>query len=143
MGTDGDPRINSARTWFFARDIPAMTARLAWLWALGLTVGALSHAAAAQPAVGTGIRSQDIFGKFCFKAEGMSRPQPQNSRLFDHVVLIKNQCFKTLNLKVCYHNTDRCTQLTIPAYTAREAWLGAMPALRYFQYDLKEVPGPY
>jgi hypothetical protein len=99
--------------------------------------------AVAQTAAGTGIRSLDIYGKSCFTTEGFARPRSVNSRLFDHVVIVKNRCTKNVKLKICYHKTERCAEITVPPHETKEAWLGAITALRFFQYDLKELPGLY
>ena len=102
-----------------------------------------SNAATAQTASGIGIRSLDIYGKACFTTEGVARPQTPNSRLFNHVVVVKNRCPKSVKLKICYHKTERCTEVTVPPHETKEAWLGMMPVLRLFQYDLKELRGIY
>jgi hypothetical protein len=97
----------------------------------------------AQTAIGTGIRSLDIYGKSCFTTEGLARPRSLNSRLFDHVVVVRSRCPKSVKLKICYHKTERCTEITVPPHETKEAWLGAMTALRLFRYDLQELRGIY
>lgn len=102
----------------------------------------LSTPATAQIS-GTGIRSLDIYGRSCFTTEGVARAQPANPQLFNHVVIVNNRCTKSVKLKVCYHKTERCAEITVPPHETKEAWLGSVRLLRFFQYDLKELPRMY
>src|SRR5712691_4485669 len=95
----------------------------------------------AQPATGTGIKSIDIYGKQCYTIQGVARNQTINPNIFDHVIIVKNQCFKNVKLKICYHKSDRCIEMSIPSRSTKESWLGSFPSMRFFQYDAKELPG--
>jgi hypothetical protein len=109
------------------------------LLALGvLTAG---DAVSAQPDTGIGINSEVVYKKQCFAIQGVARNQTIDPKMFDHVIYVKNECFKPVKLKVCYHDTDRCVDILVPPRSNKETWLGAFPSMRFFQYDAKEVPG--
>jgi hypothetical protein len=115
---------------------------------IGILFGAIilnmlvaSPSANAQPSTGTGIKSIDIYGKQCYTIQGVARSHAINPNIFDHVIIVKNQCFKNVKLKICYHKSDRCIEMSIPHRSTKESWLGSFPSMRFFQYDAKELPG--
>ncbi len=96
------------------------------------------ESAKAQTFGQTGIHSVDIFGKQCFKVQGIARTQLNAPHLFDHVIMVDNQCFKPIKFKVCYTRSETCTAMAIPARSVKEGWLGSSP-MRFFQYDIRDT----
>ncbi len=99
--------------------------------------------ATAQTATGNGIKSDNIYEKQCFAIQGQARSQTLSPSTFDHVIVVKNKCFKPIKLRVCYHQSDRCVTIITPPRSVKETWLGSFPSLRFFEYDAKEIPGLY
>jgi hypothetical protein len=95
------------------------------------------ESATAQSFGATGINSVDIYGKQCFKVQGLARPELSVPNIFDHVIIVDNQCFKPVKLRICYHKSERCIDMEVPAQSIKEGWLGSYP-LRFFQYDIKQ-----
>ena len=78
-------------------------------------------------------------GKACYMTISDARPAKTNPNLFNHIVIIRNQCFKPIKLKICYHKTRHCIDMLVPPRTTREGWLGALPAMPKFAYDVQEI----
>jgi len=110
---------------------------------LPLAVLTTGNAVSAPPDTGKGINSEGVYKKQCFAVQGVARNQKIDPKMFDHLIFVKNECLKPVRLKVCYHETDRCVDISVPPRSSKETWLGAFPSMRFFQYDLKEVPGVF
>jgi hypothetical protein len=110
---------------------------------LALGVLTADEAASAQTAAGIGLKSEYVYEKPCYVIQGFARGQVIDPKKMDHVIQVKNKCFKAIKLKVCYHDSDHCIDIFVPPHSDKEAWLGAFPSMRYFEFDAKEVPGLY
>jgi len=108
---------------------------------LALGVFTADEAVSAQLATGSGMKSDVFYEKQCFSIQGGARSQMMDPKMFDHVIFVKNKCYKSIKLKVCYHESDHCVDILVPPRSDKETWLGAFPSMRFFQYDAKEVPG--
>jgi len=110
---------------------------------LALDVLTAGEAVSAPPDTVIGIKSGVTYRKQCFTVEGVARNQTNDPKTFDHLIFVKNDCFKSVKLKICYHQTDHCVDIFVPPHSNKETWIGAFPAMRFFQYDAKEMPGLY
>ena len=82
--------------------------------------------------------SRDAFNRPCLQIEGIARPHVVNPSILDHVVSVKNNCPKRVNVKVCYFDTDRCKPLAIGAYGREDTILGTLSGIKYFRYSVIE-----
>lgn len=102
----------------------------------------LPHAAVAQKAqivVKKSARQHlDFAGKPCLSTEGTARPLASNARIMNHVVSFDNHCFDRIKLKVCYADTEDCTDVEVPGYARKDQVIGIFPALQLFRYEVKE-----
>jgi hypothetical protein len=118
--------------------LPAMRHRIVAV-VIGLMSAVMAWApAAAQSGSGQPIRSYDRFGKVCYTAEGVIRPQTTNPTLLNHIVFVRNHCYKQIKLKVCYYKSVHCIDMVVPSQSAKEGWLGAT-TVRSFEYTLQEL----
>ncbi len=115
-----------------------LTTIFLFVWIAACAIGDIASAKA-QTSGQTGIHSVDIFGKQCFKVQGLARAQVNAPNIFDHVIIVDNQCFKPMKFKVCYTRSETCTAMAVPARSTKEGWLGSSP-MRFFQYDIKDMP---
>jgi hypothetical protein len=51
---------------------------------------------------------------------------------------VDNRCVERIKVRICYHDTDSCVDADVPGRSRKEAVIGVFPAMRTFQYDLKE-----
>lgn len=84
------------------------------------------------------LRHRDSLGRPCLDLSASSRQLPTASNLFEHIVAVRNQCLKTIRVKLCYHKADRCLMVEVGSHQRKETVLGVFPSLRYFQYDYQE-----
>ncbi|RXH25172.1 hypothetical protein XH99_11325 [Bradyrhizobium nanningense] len=56
--------------------------------------------------------------------------------MIDHVVSVKNKCPRSIKVKICYFETDRCKELDIRPYDRVDALLGTMTKVTRFRYSL-------
>ena len=81
---------------------------------------------------------RDFAGKPCLQTSGISRPLASNPRILDHAVSLDNRCFERIKAKVCYYNTDECTDVEVPPHGHKEQIIGVFPAMQVFRYDVRE-----
>jgi hypothetical protein len=109
---------------------------------LALAVIAVPHAAIATGAnvvVKKGARQHlDFAGKPCLSTEGSARPLTSNPRIMNHTVSFDNHCSDRIKLKVCYADTEDCTDVEVPGYGRKDQVIGVFPALQLFRYEVKE-----
>jgi hypothetical protein len=77
-------------------------------------------------------------GKPCLNIEAASRAHVINPDVYDNVVSVKNQCGKTINLRICYYKTDSCTDVEVRGYQRKDVVLGVRPHMQYFRFTFKE-----
>ena len=112
-----------------------------WLLALAAPAAAqtpprLTMQGPAENAATAPIR--DSLGRNCLDVEAGARAQIVNKAMVDHVVSLKNNCLKPLKLKVCYFNTDNCSDVDVPANRRVDTILGSMRGTSFFRYTIKQ-----
>jgi hypothetical protein len=80
----------------------------------------------------------DITGKPCLETTGNAIPLASNPRILTHSVSLDNRCLERIKARICYHGTDHCTDVDVPARSRKEVVIGVFPALQQFRYDVKE-----
>ena len=60
-----------------------------------------------------------------------------NKNVYDHSVLISNQCSRNIRLSVCYYQTRNCTTLAIAGYARQQKLLGVFPD-KDFRIEFRE-----
>lgn len=83
-------------------------------------------------------KHRDFVGKPCLQTAGESQPLTSNPRIMNHVVILDNHCPDRIRAKVCYHDTNECTDVDVPPRARKEQIIGVFPAMRLFRYDVKE-----
>lgn len=80
---------------------------------------------------------RDSLGRLCFDVEAVARSHAVDQEMYDHVVSIKNNCPRTLKLRACYYNSDRCNQVSLQPYQRVDSILGTMRNIRFFRYVVR------
>lgn len=86
-------------------------------------------------------RQTDSFGKLCLNIGGYGRPFATNPNLYDHVIVVVNNCPKRINFEVCYYQTHNCVNVEMPAQQRKEVILGIQPGVKEFRYEFREKQG--
>lgn len=79
---------------------------------------------------------RDSLNRPCLDVEAISRAHVVNPDVIDHVVSVKNRCSRTIMVKVCYFQTERCKEFDIRAYDRVDIILGTMTKVGRFRYSL-------
>ena len=77
---------------------------------------------------------RDALGRPCLDVEAAARVHVVNPALVDHVVSLKNSCPRSISVKVCYLNSDRCNALDVAPYKRVDTILGTTSGTRNFRY---------
>jgi hypothetical protein len=79
----------------------------------------------------------DENGRSCItQVKGKSVEQQTQKSVWEHSVYATNRCNRTINLRVCYANTDNCSTLTVAAGQENHTLLGIKREERFqFGYD--------
>lgn len=80
--------------------------------------------------------ARDALGRPCLDVEAAARAHIVNSSLIDHVVSVKNNCSRMIKIKVCYTNSERCTDAAIGSYGRSDVILGTMTGVKIFRYSI-------
>ena len=80
-------------------------------------------------------------GKPCLTVSGAATRQTINTHIFTHWINVANECSMPIKLRVCYYETEECTQINVPAYGRKESVLGIMPAMDQFRFEYREQFG--
>ena len=80
-------------------------------------------------------------GKPCLKVAGYAKAQTINPNIFNHLILVSNNCSQPLKLQVCYYQSQHCAAVEVPGYARKEATLGIMPAMKEFRFEYREQFG--
>jgi hypothetical protein len=83
-------------------------------------------------------KHRDFVGNVCLGVNGTSQPLASNPKIFNHVVSVENRCAERIKVRICYHGTDSCSDVEVPGRSHKEQVIGVFPAMRLFQYDVKE-----
>jgi hypothetical protein len=77
-------------------------------------------------------------GKPCVSVHAVSRNQPINPTIFDHVLIIENVCSQPIKIRACYYKSTTCIDTIIAGYTRRQQTLGLAPNVKEFRYSYTE-----
>jgi hypothetical protein len=77
-------------------------------------------------------------GKACLNVRGQSRSEKINPKLFEHMIVVVNQCSERIKLQVCYYQSHHCMMMDLPSFGRSEAILGIMPAMSGFRFEFRE-----
>jgi hypothetical protein len=83
-------------------------------------------------------KHRDFAGKPCLATSGVAHPLASNPRILNHSVSLDNHCTEPIKAKVCYYNTDECTNVDVPGNSRKEQVIGVFPAMQQFRYEVKE-----
>ena len=83
-------------------------------------------------------KHRDFVGKPCLQTTGEAQPLTSSPRIMNHVVILDNHCPDRIKVKVCYHDTNECSDVDIPPRARKEQIIGVLPGVRQFRYDVKE-----
>lgn len=81
---------------------------------------------------------RDALGRPCLDVEAVARKRVANPDMIDHVVSIKNICPRLIKVKVCYVNSDRCSDLDMQAYKRLDTILGTIKGISFFRYTIAQ-----
>lgn len=91
-----------------------------------------------QPGESRGLVSKDALGKPCLDLEAIGRAHVSNPLIYDHIVSVANRCLRPLKLKVCYFESDRCTELNVAGKNRKDIVLGV--GAKTFRYTYRGMP---
>jgi hypothetical protein len=105
----------------------------------GVVEGVGIPAPSVEASNGTDIlRHRGTTGAPCLDVGGLARPHIVNKTLYDHVIVVKNDCPQRIALQVCYYQSQDCIQMQVPGDETREAILGTLPMTQDFQFEFRE-----
>jgi hypothetical protein len=66
-------------------------------------------------------------GKPCVTIHPISRAQILNKNIYDHNLLINNECSQKIRLSVCYYQAENCSTMSIGGYARQLELFGIFP----------------
>jgi hypothetical protein len=81
----------------------------------------------------------DYGGKPCLTSSGAAQPLASNPHILNHAVSLDNHCLELIRVKICYYNSDECTDVQVPPHGHKEQIIGVFPAMQQFRYQVKEL----
>lgn len=81
---------------------------------------------------------RDASNRPCLDVEAAARPHIVNPDVLDHVVSVKNNCPKSIKVKVCYYGSERCNALVVDGYKRVDTILGTMTKIAIFRYSITQ-----
>lgn len=111
-----------------------------------VSVVALCQGAAAQSSSGSGLRgtfdrsfhARGPTGHLCLSPRTSTRTNPILSNTYQHLVVLKNACSKTITVRVCYKGSSDCKQVSVRPYQDETVFLGEMKGVPMFDVDYVE-----
>jgi hypothetical protein len=76
-------------------------------------------------------------GKPCLTINPFSRPQIRNRDIYDHSLLIRNECSQKIRFLACYYHAGNCSTLSIQGYARQEKLFGIFPE-KEFRIEYRE-----
>lgn len=76
-------------------------------------------------------------GKPCVEIYPAATAQIINRNIYDHNLLINNQCSQRIGLSICYYQTRTCSIFAIPGYTRQLKLFGIFPE-KDFRIEYRE-----
>jgi hypothetical protein len=80
----------------------------------------------------------DVYGRVCIDIHGYSEPQKTNADIFNHMLLIANDCSMLIKLHVCYYQSEHCIDVVAPPYARTLETLGIFPHMQDFRWEYSE-----
>lgn len=117
---------------------------------LAATVGAQSTAVAQSQSSIRGFTIQgpadrndslmprNALGKPCLDMEAIARAHITNRAMLDHVVSVRNDCPRSIKIRVCYYHSDQCNDVDVGGYKRVDTILGTMMGVQYFRYSVTQ-----
>lgn len=81
---------------------------------------------------------RDALGKPCLDVEAAARGHVVHPETLDHLVSIKNNCPRSIKVKVCYYGSDRCNDVIVQQYGRVDTILGTMTGVKTFRYSVSQ-----
>jgi hypothetical protein len=76
-------------------------------------------------------------GRPCVTIHPISRAQILNRNIYDHSLLIGNECNQKIRLSVCYYHVDNCSTMSIAGYARQLELFGIFPE-KDFRIEYRE-----
>lgn len=80
---------------------------------------------------------RDAANRPCLNVEAAAKKLISNGELMDHIVSVKNNCSRTIRIKICYYHSDHCKEATVYGYQRVDTILGMMK-MSTFRYSLSQ-----
>lgn len=77
-------------------------------------------------------------GSPCLAIQGYAKAEITNKDIYQHWIKATNSCGQAIKVHICYYKSDHCIDMDVPAWDKKESVLGIFPALKRFQFDIKE-----
>lgn len=81
---------------------------------------------------------KNAFGRPCLDVEAAARSRVVNPKLVDHIVSVKNNCPRAIDVSVCYFNSSKCNAFRVSGYDRVDTILGTMTEIRNFRYSISQ-----
>jgi hypothetical protein len=76
-------------------------------------------------------------GKPCVTIHPISRAQIVNNNIYDHSLLISNECSQRIRLLACYYRAENCSTISIDGYARQQKLFGIFPE-KHFRIEYRE-----
>jgi len=77
-------------------------------------------------------------GKPCLRVLGQVTEQKINHNIFNHMIIVDNDCSQRIKMQVCYYKSEHCILIDILGYGHKQSTLGIMAAMKEFRFEYKE-----
>ncbi|WFU39398.1 hypothetical protein QA640_34315 [Bradyrhizobium sp. CB82] len=78
-------------------------------------------------------------GKLCISVYPLTRPQTNNPKIIDQMVLVKNICGQSIRVQVCYAGSRDCIVVPLGGYQKLQRELGIAAGSMSFQFEYREL----
>lgn len=76
-------------------------------------------------------------GKLCISINPNAKAQIVNPHVYDHTLLLRNDCSQPIKIMACYFHTENCKTFTVAGYK-RELKLFGIATEKEFRYEARE-----
>jgi hypothetical protein len=76
-------------------------------------------------------------GKPCVTIHPISHAQILNKNIYDHDLLISNECSQKIRLSVCYYHAEHCSTMSVAGYARQQELFGIFPE-KDFRIEYRE-----
>lgn len=76
-------------------------------------------------------------GISCISTFAFSLAQAINKNIYNHILVINNDCSLPIRVRACYFETQDCITAAIPPYKREQKILGVFP-LKDFRFEVRE-----